>query len=100
MSLTRIVVGVDDSEESRAALRWAAQEAALRDIELHVVHAYDWRVPGALTPVGGPYADAARTRTEALLQAAVLQARGHAPALRVRGEAVLGSPAHGLLRAA
>lgn len=41
----RIVVGVDRSPESVAALRWAGREARLRRAHLHVVHA--WEPPGA-----------------------------------------------------
>ena len=37
----RIVVGVDGSEPSSAALRWAFAEAARHDAVLDVVHAYD-----------------------------------------------------------
>ncbi|MFO7776888.1 MAG: universal stress protein [Nitriliruptoraceae bacterium] len=36
----RIVVGLDSSEESIRALRWALDEARLRDAELELVHAY------------------------------------------------------------
>jgi nucleotide-binding universal stress UspA family protein len=36
----RIIVGVDGSEESRAALRWSAEEADLRDAELEAVYAW------------------------------------------------------------
>jgi nucleotide-binding universal stress UspA family protein len=36
----RIVVGVDDSPGSEAALTWAAEEARLHDAELLIVHAY------------------------------------------------------------
>lgn len=36
----RIVVGIDGSPESVAALSWAADEALRRDAELVVVHAY------------------------------------------------------------
>ncbi len=39
-SRDRIVVGVDDTGHSRAALRWAAEEARLRHTHLHVVHTY------------------------------------------------------------
>ena len=39
-SRDRIVVGVDESGHSRAALRWAAEEARLRHTHLHVVHTY------------------------------------------------------------
>jgi nucleotide-binding universal stress UspA family protein len=35
----RIVVGVDFSAESAAALRWACREASLRSAEVHAVHA-------------------------------------------------------------
>jgi nucleotide-binding universal stress UspA family protein len=45
-----IVVGVDGSEDSKAALRWALQEARLRGAALHVVHgwwAFPELVPGA-----------------------------------------------------
>lgn len=40
----RIVVGVDRSAGSVAALRWAGQEARIRQTHLHVVHA--WQPPG------------------------------------------------------
>lgn len=36
----RIVVGVDGSNESRRALRWALDEARLRNATLEVVHAW------------------------------------------------------------
>jgi nucleotide-binding universal stress UspA family protein len=44
----RIVVGIDGSNPSECALRWAAQEAAGRGDALDVVHA--WRVPYAMHP--------------------------------------------------
>ena len=37
----RILVGVDGSPAAAAALRWAAAEARLRGMRLHVVHARD-----------------------------------------------------------
>jgi nucleotide-binding universal stress UspA family protein len=39
----RIVVGVDGSEDSAAALRWACREASIRGAEVHAVHA--WEAP-------------------------------------------------------
>jgi len=38
-----IVVGVDGSDRSSGALRWAAHESRLRGAALHVVHA--WQMP-------------------------------------------------------
>ncbi len=37
-AVRRIVVGVDGSAESAAALRWAGREASLRGAEVHAVH--------------------------------------------------------------
>lgn len=39
----RVVVGIDGSRAAHRALRWAADEASLRGIELDVIHA--WSVP-------------------------------------------------------
>jgi nucleotide-binding universal stress UspA family protein len=40
-AVRRIVVGVDGSAESVAALRWACREARLRGVEVHAVHAWE-----------------------------------------------------------
>jgi nucleotide-binding universal stress UspA family protein len=44
----KIVVGVDGSAHAAAALRWAAEEAALRSAELEIVHA--WTFVPVATP--------------------------------------------------
>ena len=44
----RIVVGIDGSEPSRRALRWALAEALLRSATLEVLHA--WRTPMLFVP--------------------------------------------------
>lgn len=46
----RVVVGVDGSDPSRAALGWALTEARLRSATLEAVHA--WEVPVIFGPVG------------------------------------------------
>jgi nucleotide-binding universal stress UspA family protein len=48
--MKRIVVGVDDSEGARRALRWAVDEAKLHDARLEVVHV--WHYPWVAL---GPY---------------------------------------------
>jgi nucleotide-binding universal stress UspA family protein len=51
----RIVVGVDGSEPSRLALRWAADEAKLRDATLEVVTA--WHIPPQFASPAVPMVD-------------------------------------------
>lgn len=46
-----VVVGYDGSRASRAALRWAAEVARLRNLPLAVCHAWRWPYPGR--PSGG-----------------------------------------------
>lgn len=45
--MRRVVVGVDGSETSRHALRWAAQEALSHEAELNVVYAWETHGIGA-----------------------------------------------------
>jgi len=57
-AVRRIVVGVDGSAESAAALRWACREASLRGAEVHAVHAREAPVRSmasyAVRPQGHP----------------------------------------------
>lgn len=46
-----IVVGLDGSDESKRALRWAVEEAALRRADLKVVHAYTYKAPMRAFPI-------------------------------------------------
>jgi nucleotide-binding universal stress UspA family protein len=45
MVMARIVVGVDGSEESMTALRWAVEEARLRGASVEAVHVHDPLLP-------------------------------------------------------
>jgi nucleotide-binding universal stress UspA family protein len=49
--VAKIVVGIDGSEESKGALRWALEEARLRSADIVAVHA--WEAPPAV-PEPGP----------------------------------------------
>jgi nucleotide-binding universal stress UspA family protein len=51
----RIVVGIDGSEPSRLALRWAADEAKLRGASLEVVTA--WHIPPQFSSPAVPMVD-------------------------------------------
>ncbi|WP_211716962.1 universal stress protein [Nocardiopsis sp. MG754419] len=52
MAEHKVVVGADGSEQSRAALEWAAAEAARRGVRLHIVHALG--MPLIVSAYGGP----------------------------------------------
>jgi nucleotide-binding universal stress UspA family protein len=101
----RIVVGVDGSETSRQALRWAAEEALAHDAELNVVHAWDSPSPGAgvgLSP--GRRAPAAveeqHGAAEQLVRDVVKEELGGSPLSNVRPSIGRGSAASVLLEAA
>jgi nucleotide-binding universal stress UspA family protein len=49
----RIVVGIDDSEQAAAALRWALDEGALRQCTVEVVHS--WNPPMSALPFGATF---------------------------------------------
>lgn len=69
----RVVVGIDGSRGSGAALRWACREADIRDAELLVIHAWDY--PYA-TELGTPEArDLTKLDAALLLEDAVRTAR-------------------------
>jgi len=85
-ALTRIVAGVDGSEESKVALRWAVQEARLRHAELHAVYAW--------APPSGP--ETAQERLESVVAETV----GETAGVRLSRAAVEGDPTRVLVEAA
>lgn len=99
MTGPRIVVGVDGSASATRALRWAADEARLRQLPLHVVHA--WMVPfvepGGLS--GGPMViGIVEEASRKLLEEAVASIdSAHLPA-PVHGTLVCGGAAGALLQ--
>jgi nucleotide-binding universal stress UspA family protein len=90
MGPTEIIVGVDGSAGSSLALRWAAQDAAYRGVDLVVLHVYDWRIYGAASPIGARFVTDARGAADAAVRAALAEVNAFAPTVRVRGEALLG----------
>jgi nucleotide-binding universal stress UspA family protein len=92
----RIAVGVDGSPASVAALRWAADEARLRDAEIVAVRA--WHVGSdGLAPYAPvcrrPTREGERRRAEADLTAAMHAVFGPAPDVKVQAALVFGPPA-------
>ena len=52
--MKKIVVGVDGSKASEAALQWAYREAAMAHAELEVLHAWEYPYPVAEPNPTGP----------------------------------------------
>jgi nucleotide-binding universal stress UspA family protein len=96
----QIVVGVDGSPSSSAAVDAAAAEACRRGVPLRVVHAFVWPyfdVPLGPSPYGPPEGGL-RHEAERILAEAVDRARLAAPALVIHGEVVTGGAAAVLLQ--
>lgn len=100
--MDRIVVGVDGSDTSRRALRWAAEEAKAHHAELHVVHAWEVPAPGAAVGLGRvtAAADGQRDVAETLLRDVITEELGASPPERVRPTIGRGPAATILLEAA
>ena len=98
-----VVVGADGTPAGKAAVDFAAREAAARKVELRVVHA--WRVPVAVAL--GPMAAAApldpeplRNLAHTVLEDAIAAATAIAPGLVASSVPVEGDPASSILAAA
>ncbi|MFF8381622.1 universal stress protein [Streptomyces sp. NPDC015661] len=89
----QVTVGVDGSEESLSAARWAAEEAVLREVPLRLVRVEEWpntpEIPLA-------YARSLSERAEALLQETADLARKDHPDLEVSIEQARGRAAEEL----
>ncbi|MFE6595069.1 universal stress protein [Streptomyces sp. NPDC057781] len=87
-----VVVGVDGSPPSLAAVDVAVREARLRSAGLHVVHGFTW--PALHPPVGpsplGPAQSALREQVEHVVLEAVQRARAKAPDVEVTHAVIVG----------
>jgi nucleotide-binding universal stress UspA family protein len=97
-----IVVGVDGSAASTAAVRWAARRAAMSNTGLTLVHACPAVVPGSslVDWTGSTPADVMRAQEEQaklLLDAAAATAENTASGLHIQTMAIAGAPVPGLL---
>ncbi|MFE3389957.1 universal stress protein [Streptomyces anulatus] len=92
-----VTVGLDESSEGLAAARWAAYEAALRGVPLHLVHVEEWPV----TPeIPQTFTQSLVERYEALLRDTADRARRDHPGLEVTAELLQGRAIDELTRAA
>lgn len=101
----RVIVGVDGTEGSIEALRWAAHEAARRRCPLHVMTCAELPVSVEAGIVGngslaGSSMDDMVHEREAVNQRAVSLARSFGLDLEVTGETVLGAPGYAVVSAA
>jgi nucleotide-binding universal stress UspA family protein len=101
----KILVGIDGSDASKAALRWAVEDARARGAEVVALHAYEVAVPAAdavpVAPVDLP-ALAAETHEGALRFVAEIvdEVVGNAVTVNVAPIAVEDEPVRALLDAA
>ena len=92
MARSDIVVGTDGTMAGAAAVRWAATEAARRNVLLRIVHCFDWDDSSRQRCGGGP-ADAARYVADSVTTAALHQARAAAPGIWIEADALIGDAA-------
>ena len=100
-AVRRIVVGVDGSVESVAALRWACREASLRGAEVHAVHVREERCHSFASyavPALSSEDDSAEDEVSVVIDDLVRTVRADlAPGVPVRVEEVDGLAARVLL---
>ena len=108
--MNRIVVGVDGSDASRDALRWAIDEARLRGATVDAVYA--WQVPMLPPDIGPSLAPGASAlemtslvprleeSARLVVEQVVRDVVGEADGVDVRPLAIEGPPANALLEAA
>ena len=96
-----IVVGVDGSEHSKAALRWALEEARLRGAALRVVHAW-WAYPALVpgTPIVSADWDALREEAQEFARRFVADTIGEPEDVEISAVAPHGTAAPVLVEAA
>lgn len=99
-TLSTVVVGIDDSEESAVAAAWAARLAATAGARLELVHAWMWPLYNVDTdPIPGVQDSGLRHGAEMLLAEAQQRARDAAPELEVITRLETGRAADVLLQA-
>jgi len=99
MTIRDIVVGVDGSTESDAALRWAAHEAQRHGARLTVLHAHDPVQHAYDTALEEVYERGLVHIAKVIADNAVTEVRSLEPTVPVHGETTSGGAAATLIRA-
>jgi len=97
MARSDIVVGTDGTMAGAAAVRWAATEAARRNVLLRIVHCFDWDYDSSRQGCEAGTADAARYLAGTVTTAALHQARAVAPGIWLEADALIGDAASHLI---
>jgi nucleotide-binding universal stress UspA family protein len=95
----RIVVGVDGSDSSKAALRWAIRQAKLTGGSVDAVTAWHYPSTYGWAPIADGAVDIEGEAKKALTEA-LNEVSGLDPEVSVRPQVIEGHPAEVLLRAA
>jgi nucleotide-binding universal stress UspA family protein len=90
MTNKSIIVGVDGTDSSNAAIDWAVREAVRRGLPLRLVHVFDWDWSTARYDYAGEYFDQGRSGAEAVVAAADDRARKAASGIAVETDVLIG----------
>ncbi|CAM5458718.1 hypothetical protein SALBM217S_05212 [Streptomyces griseoloalbus] len=93
-----VTVGVDGSPSSMRALDWAADEAALHNLPLRIVHASLWERFEGTTPAAISPSQSKSPHWKIIIDAEA-RARQRRPEVRVHAEALPGEPVDALVHA-
>ncbi|CAM5481655.1 universal stress protein [Streptomyces spiroverticillatus] len=96
--LEPVIVGVDGSDASLAALDWAADEAAARGTVLRVLHAWRWERYASLDPAWGVNRSALQVYADNVAATAVERATRRQPEVRVTSTVLAEDPVSALVR--
>lgn len=99
MRTSPVVVATDGTEPSRAAVRWAAQEAVRISRPLLITHVIDWDWTDSQYDFGGHHAAAAREFADKTVARATSEAKAAAPAVEVDTDVLVGRPVTELIKA-
>jgi nucleotide-binding universal stress UspA family protein len=87
----KVVVGIDGSPASLAALEWALRYASMSRSSVDVVAAWDWHINVSLAPIAPDFAP--EISAEQVLDCVILQKRAEHPELQIDGRVVQGNAA-------